>query len=302
VIPYFEQPSLDLGPVTIYGFGVLVAVAVIVGTQAALRRFRTVGIDPDVGMNLVFYVLVFGFLAAHLFAVLTYFPDRLAEDPLLLLKVWENISSFGGLGGGLLGFWIFFRYRERGLPADAKWAYLDAVAFVFPFAWAIGRLGCTIAHDHPGTVTTFPLGISLASPEAREYVREVYFAAGRLGALPPSGQLAGMAFHDLGWYEFLYTLLVIVPAFLLLDRRPRPRGFFPLVFVLLYAPPRFALDFLRLSDSRYLGLTPGQYMALAVFAVALVLYLYRGSGRSGSGSGGSGPAKIGREKAQWAGR
>jgi prolipoprotein diacylglyceryltransferase len=78
-----------------------------------------------------------------------------------------------------------------------------------------------------------------------------------------------MAFHDLGWYEFLYTLLAIVPVFLLLDRRPRPPGFYVIVFLLFYVPARFGLDFLRLSDTRYFGLTPGQYAGFAVFVAAL---------------------------------
>jgi phosphatidylglycerol:prolipoprotein diacylglycerol transferase len=80
-----------------------------------------------------------------------------------------------------------------------------------------------------------------------------------------------MAFHDLGWYEFLYVLLVIVPVFLLADRRPRPPGYFAVAFVLLYVPARFFLDFLRLADARYYGLTPGQYAGLVVFIAVLIL-------------------------------
>jgi phosphatidylglycerol:prolipoprotein diacylglycerol transferase len=78
-----------------------------------------------------------------------------------------------------------------------------------------------------------------------------------------------MAFHDLGWYEFLYTSCLMVPAFLALDRKPRPPGFFLIAFLLLYAPVRFSLDFLRIGDARYLGLTPGQYAGIAVFLAAV---------------------------------
>jgi len=79
--------------------------------------------------------------------------------------------------------------------------YLDVIAYVFPFAWAIGRLACTVAHDHPGTLTAFPLGISLKSPEAQAYIAIFYREAGRLAELPSSRDLAKMAFHDLGWYD-----------------------------------------------------------------------------------------------------
>ena len=79
---------------------------------------------------------------------------------------------------------IFFRFKARHVDAAARWRYLDVIAYVFPFAWAIGRLACTTAHDHPGTITTFPLGISLKSPEAQAYIAFFYSEAGRLAELP----------------------------------------------------------------------------------------------------------------------
>ena len=80
-----------------------------------------------------------------------------------------------------------------------------------------------------------------------------------------------MAFHDLGWYEFLYMSFLMVPAFFVLDRKPRPPGFFLVAFLLLYVPVRFLLDFLRIGDARYFGLTPGQYAGIAVFLAAIFL-------------------------------
>ncbi|HJX74027.1 MAG TPA: prolipoprotein diacylglyceryl transferase family protein, partial [Candidatus Deferrimicrobiaceae bacterium] len=77
-----------------------------------------------------------------------------------------------------------------------------------------------------------------------------------------------------------YTLLVLCPAFLVLDRKPRPTGFYPLAFLLLYMPVRFFLDFLRISDARYGGLTFGQYAAIAGFAVAGYVVLRRSVSRN----------------------
>lgn len=275
MIPYFEQPVLHLGPLNIHAFGVLVALAMLVGIQMTLARCKKLSLDPDLCADLLFYTLIAGFVSAHLFAVLAYFPGEVMKNPWMLLKIWENISSYGGVLGALFGIWLFFRWRSSSLPPGIGWKYLDAMAYVFPFAWAIGRLGCTVAHDHPGTVTYFPLGVSLSTPEARQYITYFYGAAGRLGDLPEAERLSTMAYHDLGWYEFLYTLLVIVPAFLLLDRKPRLTGFFPLAFVFLYVPVRFFLDFLRVSDARYGGLTFAQYAGIAGFAAAAFFLLRR---------------------------
>ena len=275
MVPYFEQPVLPLGPVKIHAFGVLVAVAMLVGIQGTIWRCRKLSLDTDLCADLLFYMLIAAFVSAHLTAVFAYFPHEVANNPWMLLKIWENISSFGGILGALFGIWLFFRWKSPPLPPGTGWRYLDAIAFVFPFAWAIGRLGCTVAHDHPGTVTTFPLGVSLSTPEAGAYLTYVYREAGRLGDLPDPARLARMAYHDLGWYEFLFTLLFLCPAFLILDRKPRPTGFFPLAFILLYVPVRFFLDFLRISDARYGGLTFGQYAAIAGFAAAGYVALRR---------------------------
>jgi len=239
----------------------------------AVARARAKGLDTDLFPDLLLYVVLSGFVAAHLYSVLAYFPREAMADPLLLLKFWEDISSFGGFAGGLLGLWLFFRFKARDVDPAARLRYLDVIAYVFPFAWTIGRVACTVAHDHPGTVTTFPLGISLKSPEAQAYIAFIYREAGRLAELPPRAELAKMAFHDLGWYEFLYTACLMVPAFLLLDRKPRPPGFFLIAFPLLYVPARFFLDFLRIGDARYFGLTPGQYAGVPVFLAAVFLLI-----------------------------
>jgi phosphatidylglycerol:prolipoprotein diacylglycerol transferase len=270
MVPYFPQPDYHLfGPVTIHAFGAIVALAVIVGWRMVLARARRKGLDPERFEDLLLYVILSGFVVAHIYSVLAYFPREAMEDPLLLLKFWENISSFGGFAGGLLGIWLFFRFKARDLDASARLLYMDVIAYVFPFAWAIGRAACSVAHDHPGTVTTFPLGISLRSPEAQAYIAFFYREAGRLAELPPPAVLSRMAFHDLGWYEFLYMSCLMVPAFLVLDRKSRPPGFFLIAFLLLYVPVRFFLDFLRIGDARYLGLTPAQYAGIAIFLAAV---------------------------------
>lgn len=291
MIPYVEQPVLRLGPVTLAAFGLIVATSVWAGLVLGRRRFERLGLDRDLGEGLAWWVVAGGFVSAHLFSVLFYFPHELAANPLLLFKLWEDISSFGGILGGALALWLFLRRRAPHLDARTRWAYVDVVAYVFPVSLMIGRLACTLAHDHPGTVTSFPLAVSLARPEARAYVAGVYADAGRSAELPPPDVLARLGFHDLGWYEFLYLAAVVVPVTLLLARRPRRPGTFLAGFVALYMPVRFVLDFLRVSDVRYAGLTPAQWAAAASLA-ALGAYAARArwTARAGRAVGASLPS------------
>jgi hypothetical protein len=118
LIPYFQQPSLHLfGPVTIHAFGFLVAVAVIVGSKLAIMRCERRKMDPDVCAELIFCALVTGFLVAHVYAILAYFPRQAIEDPLLLLHVparfgldflrLSDARYFGLTPGQYAGFAVF---------------------------------------------------------------------------------------------------------------------------------------------------------------------------------------------------
>jgi len=272
VLPYYEQPLWHLGPLTVHAFGIAVATAVWFGLVMVQRRFDRAALDHTIGERLGWWVILGGIIGAHLFSVLLYFPHELRSDPWLLVRVWDPISSIGGMLGGIAGGLLFFSLRLPDVDWREKLAYLDAIAFVFPAALAIGRVGCALAHDHPGVVTDFPLAISLETEAARNYIGGVYNAAGL--TLPSAAPTMG--FHDLGLYELLFLSLVVVPAFIYLDRRRRPAGFYLIAFSALYFPVRFALDMLRAADARYLGLTPAQWAAaLVVTALPFVIVRQR---------------------------
>lgn len=262
MVPFLDPPPLRVGPLTVQVFGLAVGVAVVVGLAIARRRFARFGLDLAAGEGMATWLLAGGFLGAHLIAVLFYVPDEVARDPWLLLRVWEHVSSFGGMIGGLLGGGLYLWVRTPGLRR--RWAYLDVAAFAFPFSLAIGRVGCALVHDHPGRVTDFPLAVSLQSEPARDLIAYAYAAAGEAGTLPPPSALSSLGFHDLGLYEAAYLAAVVLPTLVVLDRKPRPVGFFLCAFAVLYMPARFGLDFLRVSDATYGGLTPAQWVASSV--------------------------------------
>jgi phosphatidylglycerol:prolipoprotein diacylglycerol transferase len=222
-------------------FGVLVAVGLLVGYLLGRRRARIIGLDPDVCADAMWWALVSGFVGAHLVSMIFYYPEELAENPLLLLYIWSGISSFGGFVGGVLGGVIFL--RRWGASARA---YADAIVYGFVPGWIFGRLGCTIVFDHPGVRSDFLLAME---------------------------DRAGIARHNLGLYEMLFAVGLGLLLLILRKRRPFA-GFYSALILLLYSPVRFMFDFLRTADKTYLGLTPGQYLAIACFLFGAGLFVY----------------------------
>lgn len=247
MLPYFELRTIPLpGGIELAAFGTLVALGVFVGAWFAERRARTVGFPVPVLHGAIGWALVPGFALAHLVELLPY----LGHVELGLgdwLRLWNGMSSFGGIGGAVLGLWLRFRREPRTLLAVA-----EVLAPAFVVGWVFGRLGCTLVHDHPGRLSDFVLAIRF-----------------------PDG-----ARHDLGFYELLYTVLVLLPAVFVLLRQPRRPGAILAVLALLYAPARFLGDFLRAtdlpgSDVRYAGLTFAQYCCIALAGAGLWLVATR---------------------------
>jgi phosphatidylglycerol---prolipoprotein diacylglyceryl transferase len=265
-LPFFSLPSLDL-PLPIHGFGLLLLTGVIIGSAVMRRYAERHAIAADDLRSLTSWVIATGFIGMHVFDVLLYQRGKLAEDPLLLLKFWSGISSWGGFVGGAAGYaWFVGRRRlPWGLYADTT------IVGLLP-AFTIGRIGCSFVHDHIGRATDFVLGI--------DYPRDFLLHQGVLGELAAAGPV--IRAHNLGLYELLYLLPINAVILGLAFRRRLPAGFLAILTGLLYAPVRFFLEFFRLdlSDPRYAGLTFAQWCSLAAVAVAaaaLVRVWRRGS-------------------------
>jgi phosphatidylglycerol---prolipoprotein diacylglyceryl transferase len=254
-IPFFRPPSIDLGPLELQPFGIVVAIGVILGAYMMRRWGDSHDLDEDHIRGLVNWTVILGFLGAHLFDVFAYQHHRLASDPLLIVKVWDGISSYGGFIGGTAGF-LIYGIRKR-LPL-ARYADANMVGIVTGFT--VGRLACTLVHDHIGASTE---DFFLATNYTKEIIQKYGF-----GGIEPG------LHHNLGFYEFLYMLLLCGFMYGLSRWKRRPDGFLAAAMATAYAPVRFFLDFLRVNrdaDPRYLGLTFAQWMSIVLVVAGLYL-------------------------------
>jgi phosphatidylglycerol:prolipoprotein diacylglycerol transferase len=243
MLPNLSIPSVTIyGPLKIHPFGVLVALSLVIGYQLALLRAKKTGLDTGIMADAGLWAIGIGFVVSHLFWAILYNHNLLRQNPILLLMIWKGISSYGGFFGGAFGGWLYFRRRKiPSLP------YLEAMLFGLVPAWAVARLGCTIAFDHPGRLTGFFLGMADGT---------------------------GVIRHNLGFYEMLWT--VVLAGVLYLSGNYRPFGGFHICLIfILYAPVRFYFDSLRVEDLTYWGYTPGQFFSVFVLGVGIFL-LVRG--------------------------
>jgi phosphatidylglycerol:prolipoprotein diacylglycerol transferase len=239
VIPYVDLPPVRVGPLVIAPYGALLVTGILAGLVVCVLRARSHGLSVREAFDAFWWAVMGGAVGAHLLQILAYRPELLATRGWrALVDPGAGVSSFGAFAGGV-GL-LLLRLRAAGKAAAP---YLDLVVECLVVGWGIGRVGCALAHDHPGQLTTFPLAVAY-----------------------PDGPR-----HDLGLYEAAYTIFVLLPA-LIVTRGGLP-GSETVVVALLYAPARFLLDFLRAtdlpgSDPRYLGLTAAQYGCITLLITA----------------------------------
>ncbi len=259
MIPYFAFHTIQLGPLTLQVWGFFAALGVIVASWFAIREAKKRGLDVAAYEKLVFRIVVASFVGARLGHVLFYEPMTYLAEPLEILKVWHGgYSSFGGFAGAAIAFF---------LSTKKTWlTQADPLVKALPLGLGCGRIGCFLIHDHPGTMAHgFGQWFAVNYPDGPRY--------------------------DLGLLLGVLDALIF-GLFLIMMRKPRPDGFYFALFMTVYGPTRFLLDFLRVVDSRYLGLTPAQFGSLALTAAGLYLFsvLFRQGGRSWKKS--SAPASI----------
>lgn len=231
-------------------FGVLAALALLVCYRAAAVRAKQLQLAERDLTDFLARVTLVGIVGAYLLNIVLYTPEALPElvaEPWRLVTHWYGLSSYGGFIAGSLAACHFAYARRVSLLKLG-----DAWCFAFPFAWFFARLGCFAVHDHPGVASDFALAVA-------------------------DWNRSGIARHDLGLYEVLWS----VPVALWFWHSSMPRrapGYYLGLLCGAYGPIRFALDFLRADaanggDVRYAGLTPAQYLSLALAAFGIVFTL-----------------------------
>jgi phosphatidylglycerol:prolipoprotein diacylglycerol transferase len=242
LIPYINPHSLKIGPIE--PFGIFVALGIFLGARLIVKQAARQGLDPNPIHDYAPWGVAAGVVAGHLVHLLFYHPEELSKSPFQLFKVWDGLSSFGGLLGGIIAAIIFFRHRR---VSFAK--YSDAFALGVAPGWGVARLGCFVAHDHPGLRTDFFLAVNYP-------------------AIPYGGPR-----HDLGLYDAI-LLFSIAGLLFALRNSGKLQNRLIHVLALLYACGRFFFDTLRATDlnyvdARYFGLTPAQYCCILLVVYSI---------------------------------
>ncbi|HOG45419.1 MAG TPA: prolipoprotein diacylglyceryl transferase [Anaerolineae bacterium] len=256
---------LQIGPVAIYWYGVLIVTGTLAAAWIATKQARQAGDDPEHVWNALLLCLVLGVIGARLYHVASMLQHYLAHPGEIFGLQMQGFGIYGAVAGGALGLWI---YTHRNSLNFLRWA--DFAAPGIALAQAIGRWGNFFNQELYGFPTALPWGIYIA-PENR---------------LPGFTQYE--RFHPTFLYESLWNLLSF-GILMFLSRKARKRlmnGDLFLLYGILYSLGRFFVEFQRpdayqLETWKFLGAPMAQWVAIGAilfFGSVLIYRHQRGGG------------------------
>jgi phosphatidylglycerol:prolipoprotein diacylglycerol transferase len=238
----------------VYSYGVLLAVAYLVGLQLAVIRARRAGLDAARVMDLGIYLIISALIGAKLLLLVVDFSYFRAHPGELFSLVRAGGVFYGGLIAAVtVGLVLVRRYK---LPF---WQTGDLMAPGIALGHVIGRLGCLLAGCCYGKPTTVPWAITFTDPAASVNV----------------GTPLGLPLHPTQLYD-AGAELIILAILLGTERRWRPypgRTF--CLYILLYAISRFIIEFYR-GDERgvvFGTLSTSQFVSVLIIPISLLMLL-----------------------------
>ena len=237
----FTSPGpllFQLGPFSLRWYGLLIAIAVLLGLLLATRLGRQRGIEPALIADLLPILVLAAVFGARLYYVI--FEWRQYQlNWLDALAVWRGgIAIHGALIGGTIAVILYCRWRRI-----AFWNLLDVLVPSVALGQAIGRWGNFFNSEAFGLPTDLPWKLTI--PFAN---RPVEF-------------LDQTTFHPTFLYESLWNLGVVALLLLLFRRASQgnlqlPAGALSCVYLLSYSTGRLWIEGLRIDPLCLAGTPP----------------------------------------------
>lgn len=238
---------VHLGPVPIYSFGVMAALAFLVGSHLLKLEMQRRGYPEPTWSSFAVWALAGGFLGAKLNYLLTHLVD-LQADPRGMIFSGSGLVWYGGFLGGILAVWLAGRREQIPFLTLA-----DAFAPALAAAYTLGRVGCFVSGDGDyGRACSLPWAMAFPN-----------------GMVPTTERV-----HPTPLYEILMTLPILLTLW-----STRSKGWIPGrqfgLYMALSGTERFVVEFFRRNAPGFLGLTTAQHLSFVAILVGIALIMRR---------------------------
>ncbi|PMC36359.1 prolipoprotein diacylglyceryl transferase [Bacillus sp. UMB0899] len=249
-----DPTFLELGPIQIQWYGLIIGVGALLGLWIAVRESERRGLHKDTFVDLILFALPIAIICARAYYVIFQW-DYYSQNPASIVKIWEGgLAIHGGLIGGIVTGFIFARVKNFSF-----WKLADIVAPSIILAQAIGRWGNFMNQEAHG------------GPVSREFLEGLFLPEFIVNQMFINGQY----YHPTFLYESLWNLLGF-SVLILLRRVNLRRGEIFLSYAIWYSVGRFFIEGMR-TDSLMLTetLRMAQVISIVLIVVSIGLIIFR---------------------------
>ena len=245
---------LDIGPFTIYWYGAIIGIGVILGYFLASREAIKRGMPKDTIADLLLYAIPIAIISARIYYVIFRW-EQYADDPIRVFYIWEGgIAIHGAIIGGFVTAYIFA--KKKNLPF---WQLADVLAPSLLLGQAVGRWGNFMNQEVYGGPVTREFLEGLMLPEF--IINQMY--------------INGTYYHPTFLYESIWNIVGVV-ILLYLRRLNLRQGEIFLSYLIWYSIGRFALEAVRLDYLLIAGvLKTAQVMSIILVVGSIIMWIYR---------------------------
>ena len=255
---------LQLGPITIKAFGLMMALGFLAAWFAAVRLSRGTHRNADYIASLLVWMMFAGVVGARFGYVAEHWTSEFASHPAAIIRIDQGgVMFYGGLiGAGLvLAFWTW-RHHEHLLDLS------DLLLAVLPLGHAFGRIGCFLNGCCHGRVSHCPLAVVFPAGSPAWSVQC------DAGLITPSASSA-LPVLPTQLFEAGANFLIFLFLYQLYRRTPGHRGVVTAVYFMTYSVVRFLIEPLRGDVRMSVGaVSIGQAISVAIFMVGAALLVW----------------------------
>lgn len=254
IVP-LDRVAFQLGPISIYWYGVIIATGVLLALILANREGKRLGLPKDTFTDLLMWAVPFAIIGARAYYVIFEW-DAYKNNPAKIFAIWEGgIAIHGALIGAVITAIVFAR-----LKGLSFWKLADIAAPSVLLGQAIGRWGNFMNQEaHGGPVTReFLEGLML--PDF--IINQMY--------------IDGTYYHPTFLYESLWSFAGVI-LLLLLRKVNLRRGEIFLTYAIWYSIGRLFIEGLR-TDSLLVGDTSiriAQVVSVLIIVIGTTLIIIR---------------------------
>ena len=263
--------------ITVFGFdiayyGIVIAIAMIVGISIAMREARRTGQDPDIYLDMLMITMVTSVIGARIYYVA--FSWENYKDDLIQIFNTRNggLAIYGGIIAGIITVYVFVKIKKMNLQQVA-----DTVCMGLITGQIIGRWGNFFNREAFGGYTDNLLAMQLPVSA----VRQNEITAAMWKHLVEVNGVEYIQVHPTFLYEGLWNFMVLL--FLLWYRdRKKFQGELFLCYLTGYGMGRFWIESLRTDQLLIpgIGLPVSQVLSAVVVIASVAMILWKRTGGS----------------------